>query len=136
METPKEVKLASTEYTLNMWRYWISQETAAVNADFGNGQKLNPFVELGKKLIGKSQFTIASIIVMINGIMPAENERKVREYTKICDEELTVFFFIDKLLLFLINNKYFYFSLRTYWVKMEFYFIIVQQHRHPITTYH
>lgn len=74
-----------------MWRYWMTQEPADFNAILGNGQKLNAFVELGKKLIGKSQFTLAAIYSMIDSLLPKEKEDKVKEYTRKCDEELSVF---------------------------------------------
>lgn len=89
-EAPKKVTLANTEYTSKMWRYWMTQEPADFNALLGNGQKLNAFVELGKKCIGKSQFTLASIYSLLDAELPKEKGDKIKEYTRKCDEELTV----------------------------------------------
>ncbi|XP_055375777.1 fatty-acid amide hydrolase 2 [Condylostylus longicornis] len=82
-------ELPGIEKTANMWRYWMTQEPADFNALLGNGVTLNPFVELGKKLIGKSEFTMAAIYSLIDAILPKENETKIREVTRKCDEALT-----------------------------------------------
>lgn len=89
-ERAEKVKLDNTEYSSRMWRYWMTEEPADFNALLGNGQILNPFVELVKKLFGKSDFTLASIYSLIDSKLPQENEAVVKEFTRKCDEELTV----------------------------------------------
>lgn len=73
-----------------MWRYWMTEEPANFNALLGNGRRLNGFVELAKKLIGRSEFTLAAIYSMLDEHLPQENADRVKEYTRKCDEELTV----------------------------------------------
>lgn len=89
-ERAEKVKLANTEYTSRMWRYWMTEEPADFNMLLGNGQKLNPFVEVAKKLVGQSEFTLASIYSLVDSVLPQENEAVVKEFTRKCDEELTV----------------------------------------------
>lgn len=82
-----EVKLAQlpgTELTGKMWRYWMSKESTNYNLLFGNGKKLNPFVELFKKIIGCSELTMASIYSLIDSVLPSENEKMIKEATIKC----------------------------------------------------
>lgn len=89
-ETPQLVELSSIEYTSRMWRYWMTKEPANFNALLGNGKTLNGFVELAKKCVGQSDFTLAAIYSMIDATLPQENEDRIKEYTRKCDEELSV----------------------------------------------
>lgn len=73
-----------------MWRYWMTQEPADFNLLLGNGVKLNPLLELSKKLIGQSDYTMASIYSLIDELLPKENADKMKELTRRCDEELSV----------------------------------------------
>lgn len=73
-----------------MWRYWMTQEPADFNMLLGNGTRLNGIVELSKKLLGRSEFTMASILSLIDELLPKENADKIRECTRQCDEELMV----------------------------------------------
>ncbi|XP_023296599.2 fatty-acid amide hydrolase 2 [Lucilia cuprina] len=89
--TGEEVKLAELpklELTGKMWRYWMTQEPADFNKLLGNGLDLNPFVELFKKLIGQSDYTMAAIYSLIDSILPKEKERLIREATTQCKEAL------------------------------------------------
>lgn len=89
-ERPREIKLPGSNYTSKMWRYWMTQEPANFNLLLGNGNKLNPIVELSKKLIGQSDYTMASIYSLIDELLPKENADKMKELTRRCDEELSV----------------------------------------------
>lgn len=73
-----------------MWRYWMTQEPVDFGQLLGNGAKRNPLIELSKKLIGKSEFTMAAIYNLIDELLPKENADKMKELTRQCDEELTV----------------------------------------------
>lgn len=70
----------------------MTQEPADFNQLLGNGVKLNGLMELTKKLIGKGEFTMASIYSLLDEYLPKENADKIKEYTRKCDEELTVRF--------------------------------------------
>lgn len=87
---PTEIRLPSTEHTSRMWRYWMTEEPADFNQLLGNGRRLNVFVELLKKVLGYGEFTLAGIYSLVDALLPAENEAKVKEWTRQCDEELTV----------------------------------------------
>lgn len=87
---PIEVRLPGTEHSSRMWRYWMTEEPSDFKELLGNGRRLNVFVELAKKVLGYGEFTLAAIYSLINALLPAENEAKVKEWTRQCDEELTV----------------------------------------------
>lgn len=89
-ERPREIKLPGANYTSKMWRYWMTQEPADFNLLLGNGKKLNPLVELSKKLIGQSEYTMASIYSLVDELLPQENAEKMKELTRRCEEELNV----------------------------------------------
>lgn len=87
---PIEIKLHGTDRATKLWRYWMTQEPADFNLLLGNGVRLNPFVELAKKLTFTSDYTMASIYSLIDSILPKEKADKIKEITRKCDEELTV----------------------------------------------
>ncbi|XP_067622087.1 fatty-acid amide hydrolase 2 [Eurosta solidaginis] len=90
--TGNEVKLANLpnlEMSGKMWRYWMTQEPANFNKLLGNGATLNPYIELFKKLLGRSEFTMAAIYSLIDALLPAEKEQQIRDATKNCKETLT-----------------------------------------------
>lgn len=87
---PMEIKLHGINVGTKLWRYWMTQEPADFNFLLGNGVRLNPFVELAKKLTFTSDFTMASIYSLIDDVLPKENADKIKEITRKCDEELTV----------------------------------------------
>lgn len=73
-----------------MFRYWLTQESDDFNLLVGNGKRLNPFVELAKKLAGLSEYTMGALFSLIDKTLPKENADKIKEITRKCDEELTV----------------------------------------------
>lgn len=87
---PIEIKLHGTDRATKLWRYWMTQEPADFNLLLGNGTRLNPIVELAKKLTFTSDLTMASIYSLIDEILPKEKADKIKEITRKCDEELTV----------------------------------------------
>ncbi|KAL7729072.1 hypothetical protein ACLKA6_019900 [Drosophila palustris] len=87
----QEVQLAKvpeTQLTSKMWRYWMTQEPANFNQLLGNGVELNPFVELFKKLLGQSDYSMAAIYSLIDGVLPKEKEKMIRAATKKCKQFL------------------------------------------------
>lgn len=87
---PKEIKLHGTDRATKLWRYWMTQEPADFNTLLGNGTRMNPIVELIKKLTFTSEFTMGAIYSLIDDILPKEKADKIKEITRKCDEELTV----------------------------------------------
>lgn len=87
---PTEITLHGTDKATKLWRYWMTQEPADFNLLLGNGSRLNPLVELAKKLTFSSDLTLASIYSLIDEILPKEKADKIKEITRKCDEELTV----------------------------------------------
>ncbi|XP_054747514.1 fatty-acid amide hydrolase 2 [Anastrepha obliqua] len=98
-----EVKLATLpnlNMTGKMWRYWMTQEPANFNKLLGNGATLNPFFELFKKLLGRSEFTMAAIYSLIDALLPEEKEQQIREATRHCKEALISMLGEDGILFF------------------------------------
>lgn len=87
---PVEIKLPGTDRATKLWRYWMTQEPADFNMMLGNGKRLNPILELVKKLTFTSNYTMASIYSLIDDMLPKEKADKIKEITRQCDEELTV----------------------------------------------
>lgn len=82
------VKLKGAETSSKLWRYWMTQEPASFGYLLGNSKEVNPLIEVGKKLIGQSEFTLASIFSLIDSILPAEKAEKMKKITKELDEEI------------------------------------------------
>lgn len=66
----------------------MTQEPAIFNKLLGNGKRLNPYVEVLKKITGQSDFTWGAIYSLVDEILPQENEEKMQLMTKICEEAL------------------------------------------------
>lgn len=82
------VKLKGAETSSKLWRYWMTQEPGNFAYLLGNTKEVNPIIELVKKLIGKSDYTLASIYSLIDSILPAEKAEKMKQITKELDEEI------------------------------------------------
>lgn len=120
---PIEIKLHGTDQATKLWRYWMTQEPADFNNLLGNGKRLNPFVELAKKLTFRSDFTMGAIYSLIDDVLPKENADKMKEITRKCDEELTV---IQKKGKSDIRSNTNHFCIcRTFWAMMGFYYITI-----------
>lgn len=122
---PVEIKLHGTDSSTKLWRYWMTQEPTDFNLLLGNGKRLNPIVELAKKLVGKSDYSMAAIFSLIDDILPKENADKIKEITRKCDEELTVRHFIYNFNYFSSNNIILYLWFRIFLVMMVYFYIIV-----------
>lgn len=99
-EEVKQASLPGTEITGKLWRYWMTREPADFGKLLGNGADLNPFVELFKKIMGRSEFTMAAIYSLIDGVLPAENASLMEEATTKCNEVLTELLGDDGVLFF------------------------------------
>eukprot|EP00099_Drosophila_melanogaster_P023593 NP_651400.1 uncharacterized protein Dmel_CG5112 [Drosophila melanogaster] len=87
----KDVRHADLPYTKltgKMWRYWMTQEPANFNLLLGNGAELNPFVELFKKILGQSDYSMAAIYGLIDSVLPKEKEKLMREATAKCKKSV------------------------------------------------
>lgn len=95
---PKKARLAGTEHSFKMWRYWMYQEPGDRGLVLGGGVHLNFIAEFVRKLSGTSEFTAASMISLFDDqIMPKDDADKMKELTRKCDEELTVIKYICRL---------------------------------------
>lgn len=79
-----ETVIPNTEKTTKMWRYWMRKEPQAFDMLLGNGVPLNGFVELVKKLLGQSEYTMASIYSLIDGMLPLGDTAKIESITRVC----------------------------------------------------
>lgn len=93
-------KLPGLEKSKNLWRYWMTKEPANFNKLMGNGEKVNPIIELLKKLVGQSDFSMAGVFGLIDGILPAENEKMVLDVTKKLEDALNELLGDDGILFF------------------------------------
>jgi len=85
----KKVSLPGIEYTSKLWRYWMTKEPAVFSVILGNGRTLNPWIEVLKKITGQSEFTWGAVYSLINtGILPPENEQKMKKITSRLEQEL------------------------------------------------
>lgn len=122
---PTEIKLHGTNYATKLWRYWMTQEPADFNALLGNGVRLNPFIELAKKLTYTSDFTMASIYSLIDEILPKENAEKIKEITRKCDEELSVMKYENNLNFYLVSIQLLLNYYRIFLAMMVFFCTII-----------
>lgn len=103
----------------------MTQEKADFNLLLGNGVKLNPFVELAKKLVGRSEYTMASIYSLIDSILPKEKENFIREVTDKCKKALDELLGDDGVLFFHSaprSSPFHYYPLVKY---MDFYYFCI-----------
>lgn len=87
----KEVELVTlkgAESSSKLWRYWMTEEPSSFSYLLGNSKEVNPLIELGKKILGNSDYTLASIYSLIDGILPEEKAEKMRKITKELDDEI------------------------------------------------
>ncbi|GAB0087693.1 fatty-acid amide hydrolase 2 [Sergentomyia squamirostris] len=79
-----EIDLPNTGKTTKMWRYWMRKEPQVFIKLLGGGLPINGVVELMKKLVGQSDFTLASIYSLIDGLLPLGSETisDITEVTK------------------------------------------------------
>lgn len=96
----KRAKLNGMEKTSAMWRYWMTQEPADFNKLLGNGQSLNGLVELGKKVIGQSDFTMGAIYSLLDDLMPMKHADDLRKTTEQLSTELADLLGDDGILIF------------------------------------
>lgn len=82
------VTFKGLERSSKLWRYWMTQEPAEFASLLGNNVKINPLVELFKKLTGNSEYTLASIYSLIDSILPQEKADEMRQITKELAEEV------------------------------------------------
>jgi fatty acid amide hydrolase 2 len=62
------VKLRGAESSAKLWRYWMTQEPGNFSYLLGNSKEVNPLIELAKKLVGQSEYTLASIYSLIDSL--------------------------------------------------------------------
>ena len=82
------VKLKGAENSSKLWRYWMTQEPADFAYLLGNSKTVNPFIEVAKKAIGQSDFTLAAIFSLIDSILPAEKAEKMKKITQELIDEI------------------------------------------------
>lgn len=94
------LKLKGAEASSKLWRYWMTQEPGDFGYLLGNSKEVNPLTELGKKLAGQSDYTLASIYSLIDSILPAEKGEKMRKITKELNEEIEALLGEDGVLIY------------------------------------
>ncbi|XP_076179172.1 fatty-acid amide hydrolase 2 [Ptiloglossa arizonensis] len=63
----KKVKIPGSEYSYQLWRYWMSQENFDFKLKITNEKyRANAITEISKLLAGKSELTLAAILKLID----------------------------------------------------------------------
>nr|XP_008196916.1 PREDICTED: fatty-acid amide hydrolase 2 isoform X2 [Tribolium castaneum] len=90
-EKPEMVNIQELKYGGKLWRYWMTQEpNTNFNLDLGNREtEVNSVIELLKFCIRISDYNIAVMLNLVNGLLPAENAEWVREITDTLHKKLT-----------------------------------------------
>jgi fatty acid amide hydrolase 2 len=91
-EEPELLNIEELRYGGKLWRYWMTQEpNANFNRDLTNREgEVNSLVELLKFCIRISDYNIAVMLNLINGLLPNENAEWVKEITNTLHNKLTV----------------------------------------------
>lgn len=118
LNKPVEVNLENVKYGGRLWRYWMTQEeNTNYKRDIANRVKevfikkkrneqtifsilffkVNPVLELLKFAIRQSDYDLAVMFNLVNGLLPSVNETWARALTKQLREEILVrcFFFFS-----------------------------------------
>lgn len=82
------VKLKGAELSSKLWRFWMTQEPGNFPYLLGDSSDINPFIEISKKLLGQSQYTLASIYSLIDSLLPAEKADEMKRITKELNDEI------------------------------------------------
>ncbi|XP_059608463.1 fatty-acid amide hydrolase 2 [Phlebotomus argentipes] len=77
-----QITIPHTEMATKLWRYWMRKEPQGFDMLLGNGTQVNGVVELVKKILGQSDFTLASIYSLLDGMLPAGNQAKLEGITR------------------------------------------------------
>jgi fatty acid amide hydrolase 2 len=90
-EEPELLNIEELRYGGKLWRYWMTQEpNANFNRDLTNREgEVNSLVELLKFCIRISDYNIAVMLNLINGLLPNENAEWVKEITNTLHNKLT-----------------------------------------------
>lgn len=86
---PKKYYHEGFNYCFNLWRHAMTKETEKFAEMLTNNNgKANGFVELGKKLVGQSQYTLAAILKLLVDITPAVPKEWAEQTTDNLREDL------------------------------------------------
>lgn len=96
----KRARLEGMSQTAKLWRYWMTQEPANFNRLLGNGTQLNGLVELAKKLLGQSDYTMGSLYSLLEEYIPLKGVDKLRALTEQLTQDLNNLLGEDGVLIF------------------------------------
>lgn len=87
---PQKLNLSGFKYSYTLWRYWMSKEPVNFALDLGNGEsEVKLMTELPKMLIGQCQYTLSSILRLVESeILPAVPAEWAEEETAKLRKEL------------------------------------------------
>ncbi|KAM3959662.1 fatty-acid amide hydrolase 2-A isoform 2-T3 [Aphomia sociella] len=89
-KAPKPYYHEGFNYMFALWRYWMTKETEKFAKMLANNHgEINGLVELPKKLIGLSQFTLPAILKLLDDqVMPPVKAQWAEQLTKELSEDL------------------------------------------------
>ncbi|XP_026669099.1 LOW QUALITY PROTEIN: fatty-acid amide hydrolase 2-like [Ceratina calcarata] len=78
-----KIKIPGSKYSYRLWRFWMTQESVDYKTSITNGKyRASAVCELWKLMRGKSDFTLAAIIKLIDeDILPKENAEWAKSVT-------------------------------------------------------
>lgn len=68
---PQKTQFSGFKYSYTLWRFWMSRESNNFAHDITNAQEeANAFVEVPKKIIGRSSYTLAAVLKLVDLHLP------------------------------------------------------------------
>ncbi|PSN54905.1 hypothetical protein C0J52_01680 [Blattella germanica] len=87
----QKVSFSDMRYSFKLWRYWMTQEPAIFPYELGNREEtISVWKEFPKKLLGLSDFTLAAILRLADGVLPQEKAEWAETTTKRLKDEIVV----------------------------------------------
>ncbi|RZC34514.1 fatty-acid amide hydrolase 2 [Asbolus verrucosus] len=99
---PELLTINEFKYGGKIWRYWMSQEPDAnFNRDLADREgEISSMIELIKFCLRRSEFNIAVMLNLINGLLPSENADWAKEQTNTLHNKLMAALGTDGVLLY------------------------------------
>lgn len=80
--SPQKVHFPGFKYSFRLWKYWMSKELNNFAKDLANQEEpRSAFIELPKKLVGKSDHTLAAILKLVDQHLPLPKASWAEEET-------------------------------------------------------
>lgn len=82
------VEFEGAKFASKLWRFWMTQEPGSFPYLLGDSKQLNPLIEIPKKFLGQSSFTLAAVYSLIDSLLPAEKADEMKRITRELDSQI------------------------------------------------